>query len=129
MLFRCSVGTYQRNELTKNSSGNTRPQLSQLAEPLWTDLGLKSGTGARELIFIWKKKKKNADGEWFVEPLLRVLASEKEKKIMTTVNNDGNIGQPLHTDECPEQHRQRLNNIVDAESQTVYTIYSVVEAI
>ena len=31
------------DELTLNSSGNTRSQSSQLAEPLWTDSGLKSG--------------------------------------------------------------------------------------
>ena len=31
-------------------SGNTRPQSSQLAEPLWTDPGLKSGISVRELI-------------------------------------------------------------------------------
>ena len=30
------------NELTRNSSGSTRLQSSQLAEPLWTDPGLKS---------------------------------------------------------------------------------------
>ena len=35
-LSRHSVG-----ELTRNSSGNTRSQLSQRAEPLWTDPGLK----------------------------------------------------------------------------------------
>ena len=33
-----------------NSSGNTQPQLSQFAEPLWTDLDLNSGTGEHELI-------------------------------------------------------------------------------
>ena len=33
-----------------NSSGNIRPQSSQLAEPLWTDHGVKSGMSARELI-------------------------------------------------------------------------------
>ena len=32
------------------AEGNIRPQSSQLAEPLWTDPGLKSGTGVRELI-------------------------------------------------------------------------------
>ena len=31
----------RKNELTRNSSGNTRPQSFQLAEPLWTDPGLK----------------------------------------------------------------------------------------
>ena len=43
MLSRPSVGTFQENELTHSSSGNTQPQLSQLAEPLCADLGLKSG--------------------------------------------------------------------------------------
>ena len=43
MLSRQSVGTYQENEFTYNLSGNTWPQLSQSAEPQWTDLGLISG--------------------------------------------------------------------------------------
>ena len=38
-------------------------QSSQLAEPLWTDPGVKSGTSVRELIFPVKKKKKNAGRE------------------------------------------------------------------
>ena len=38
------------NELTRNSSGNTRSQSSELAEPLWTDSDLKSGISLRELI-------------------------------------------------------------------------------
>ena len=50
MLSKHSVGTYQGNELTRNSSGNTRPQSSQLVEPLWTDPGLKCGIGTRERI-------------------------------------------------------------------------------
>ena len=50
MLSRYGMGTYQGNELTSNSSGNTRPQSSQLAEPLWTDPGLNSGISVRELI-------------------------------------------------------------------------------
>ena len=37
------------NELTRNSSGNTRIQSSQLAELLWTHPGLKSGIILREL--------------------------------------------------------------------------------
>ena len=39
-----------KNKLTRNSSGNTRSQSSQLAEPLWTDSGLESGINLRELI-------------------------------------------------------------------------------
>ena len=46
------------NELTRNSSGNSRPQSSQLAAPLWIDPGLKSGIRVRELISTLKKKKK-----------------------------------------------------------------------
>ena len=53
-----SVGIYQENELTRNSSGNARSKSSQLAEPLWTDPGLKSGTSVRELISTSEKKKK-----------------------------------------------------------------------
>ena len=58
MLSRYSVGTCQGNELTRNLSGNRRPQLSKLAEPLWTNSGLKSEIGMRELISIFKKQKK-----------------------------------------------------------------------
>ena len=32
-------GNLSGNELTRNLSGNTRPQSSQLAEPRWTDTG------------------------------------------------------------------------------------------
>ena len=45
-LCRHSVGTYQENDLTLNWSGHTRPQSSQLAEPLWTDSRLTNGIGA-----------------------------------------------------------------------------------
>ena len=50
MLSGHIVETYQGNELTLNSSGSTRPQSSQLAEPTWTDPGLWSGISVRELI-------------------------------------------------------------------------------
>ena len=50
MLLRHSVGIYQGNKLTSNLSGKARPQSSQFTEPLWTDPGLKSGTGVHELI-------------------------------------------------------------------------------
>ena len=35
-------GNLFENELTRNLSGNSQPQSSQLAEPLWTDPGIKS---------------------------------------------------------------------------------------
>ena len=43
-------GNLSGNELTRNSSGNTQLRLSQLAYPLWTDPGLKSGISVHELI-------------------------------------------------------------------------------
>ena len=51
-------GNLSGNELTRNWSGNTRPQSYQLAELLWTDPGQKSGINLRELISALKKKKK-----------------------------------------------------------------------
>ena len=63
ILFEHSVRTYQGNELTRNSSGNTRPQSSQLAGPLWTDPCLKSGISVRVLISTLKKKAQ-AQNEW-----------------------------------------------------------------
>ena len=50
VLSRHSVGNYQGNELTRNSSENVHPQSSQLADP-----GLKSGAGVCELISTLKK--------------------------------------------------------------------------
>ena len=43
-------GNLSGNELTHNLSGNIQPQLSQLAEPLWTDPGVKSGIRVLELL-------------------------------------------------------------------------------
>ena len=62
ILSRHCVGTYQGNDLTRSSSGNPRPQSSQLPEPLWTDPGLKSGIGVRELISTLKEEKKRRRG-------------------------------------------------------------------
>ena len=61
-------GNLPRNKLTHNSSGNIRLQLSQPAEPLWTDLGLMSGISMCELLSTSKKKKKHRqemDGQTF----------------------------------------------------------------
>ena len=43
-------GNLSGNKLTCNSSGNTQPQLSELAEPLWIDPGLKSEFSVCDLI-------------------------------------------------------------------------------
>ena len=70
------------NELTRNSSGNTRPQSSQFAEPLWTDPGLKSGISVLELISALKR---SAGGEWIVEHFPKILAREEK----ATTNIEG----------------------------------------
>ena len=43
-------GNLSGNELTCNSSGKTRPQSSQLAEPLWTDPGQRGGISMHDVI-------------------------------------------------------------------------------
>ena len=53
-----SCGNLSVNELTRNLSGDIRPQSSQLAEPLLTDPGIMSGTRVRKLISHLKKKRK-----------------------------------------------------------------------
>ena len=53
-------GNLSGNELTRNSSGNTRPRSSQLSEPLWTDPGLRSGINVRYLISTDKNNKAQA---------------------------------------------------------------------
>ena len=66
------------NELTRYSSGNTRSQSSQLAEPLWTDPGLKSGISVRELISNLKRKRKR---EVNCRIFSKILAREKNATI------------------------------------------------
>ena len=54
----------EKKELTRNSSVKTRPQSSQLVEPLWIDPGLESGIGGREMIpTLGRKKKKKKKKE------------------------------------------------------------------
>ena len=56
-------GNLSGNELTRNSSGNTQSQSSQLAGPLWTNPGKKSWLSVRKLIstiYIYIKKIKKA---------------------------------------------------------------------
>ena len=54
-------GNLSGNELTHNSSGNIRPQSSQLAETLWTNPGLRSEISVHDIISTLKKK--SAGGE------------------------------------------------------------------
>ena len=61
----------------------TWSQSSQLAEPLWTDPGLKSGVDLRQLNPTLKKK--SAGGEWIVEHSPKIFA--REVKATTTTTN------------------------------------------
>ena len=61
-LSRHSVGTYPETGLHATCQG-TLNQSSQLAEPLWTDPGIKSGTSVRELISPPPKKKKRRNAQ------------------------------------------------------------------
>ena len=65
-LSRHSVGTYPETELTRNLSGNTRPQSSEPAEPLWADPGLKSGISVRVLISTLDKRRRGTNGRTFL---------------------------------------------------------------
>ena len=82
MLSRHSVGTYQENELTLNSSGNARPQSSQLAEPLLTDLFLKSEIVVREITSTFKK---SAVGDCQTSPSPKTLVCKGKATTTTTV--------------------------------------------
>ena len=56
-------GNLSENDLTRNSSGNTRLQSSQLAEPLWTDSVLSHESSVRSLIStLGKQNKKHRPG-------------------------------------------------------------------
>ena len=89
MLSGQSVGTHQGKKLTRKSSGNARPESSQLAESRWPDPWPSSGTISvsgtdtlelTSLHFIGKKREKkteeeeeeaeeeSAGGELFVKP-------------------------------------------------------------
>ena len=63
-LSRHSVGTFLKTSSHTTCQGTFR-QSSQLAEPLWTDPGIKSGNSVCELISTSKKKKKaHAANQW-----------------------------------------------------------------
>ena len=75
---RAECGHLSGNELTRNWSGNTRLQSSQLAEPLWTDPGLKSGISLRELISTLKKKRRRGMN---CQTFSKILAREEKATI------------------------------------------------
>ena len=74
-----------RSELTGKLSGNIWPQSSQLAEPLWTDPGLKSGISVCKLISTLKKKKcRRGMNGWTIFPKF-LQARNKAAATTTTI--------------------------------------------
>ena len=96
---------------------NTRPQSSQLAEPLWTDPSLESRISGRELIYtLWKRSKKKkgggVGGVWMVEHSPKILASEKKA---TSTKKKKKKATSLHEMVMPQEY--------GLTSQSNYTIY------
>ena len=56
------MGIYQETSSHATRQGTLDSQSSQLAEPLWTDPGIKSGISLCEIISTLKKKKKRRRG-------------------------------------------------------------------
>ena len=75
--------------MTNVRHGCTLLQSSQLAEPLWTDSGLKSGTSVSELISTLKKKKEKkkaqVGNEW--SNLLPQILTREEKATTVFTNH------------------------------------------
>ena len=100
-LSRHNEGT-SGNELTRILSGNTRPQSSQLAEPLWTDPGTTS-------VSTLKKKKKAQAGNKWANILPKSSQARKKppsSKDETTTRLErpprANAGFPLHANRIQE---------------------------
>ena len=93
------------NELTRNSSGNIRPQSSQLAGPLWTDPGLKSGITVRKLISTLKKKKKAQAGNGWSNILPKSSQARKKPPQPRPVLCNPRYGLPCqHHPSLPDLH-------------------------
>ena len=77
-LSRQSVGTYQETGSHATLLEDTQPQSSQLAEPLWTDPGLRSGISVCDLISTKKKKKKKAQAEMNCRTFSQTFSREEK---------------------------------------------------
>ena len=70
-----------------DSSGNTRSQLSQLAEPLWTDPAVKSGIHVRQLTSTKKKKETKAQAGNELSNIYSPKVLACEGKATTTIHH------------------------------------------
>ena len=72
-------GNLSGNELTCKLSGNIQTQLSQLAEPLWTDSGIRRGTSVCKRISALEN---NVGGEWMVEHSPKSLQVKNKHQLL-----------------------------------------------
>ena len=77
-LSRHSVGTYPETSSHATCQGAMQPQSSQLAEPLCTDRGRKSGISVRELIFNSKYNNNKKRSRGMIEHSSQILESGEE---------------------------------------------------
>ena len=71
-------GNLSRNELTRSSSGDTKLQLSQLAQLLWTDPGLRVELVCASQSPLKNEEENSAGGDWNVEQFPKILAREEK---------------------------------------------------
>ena len=91
-------------ELKRNLSGNTRSRSSQLAEPLWTYPGLKSGISLRELISTANNNNKKAQTGNEFSNILPKFSHAKKKRPPPPVNSSSVMSSLLPV----QQRRPRL---------------------
>ena len=104
-------GNLSGNELTRKSSGNTRPQSSKLTEPLWTNPGIKSGNSARKLISTEKKKKAQAGNDW--SNILPKIITSKKKATINVAELGINVWPELYkSSHLGEQLYNRINTVL-----------------
>ena len=95
-----SVGTWQGNNLTCNLSGNIRSQLSQHAEPLWTDPAIKSGISSRKIISaknFFFKCRRGMNGQTFTPKSLQARKKPPPPQLIVHLTNfdKGTLGSLL----------------------------------
>ena len=80
-VVQVQCGNLSENELTLNLSGNLQLQSSQLAEPLWTDPGIKIGISVRKLVSPSPPKKKALAGNEWSNIVTKSLQARKKQPL------------------------------------------------
>ena len=118
MLSRHSVRTHQGNEYARKWSGYTRPQLPQLAEPLWTDPWPE---GEDEIVTyhltstLKKNKKKHRSGNMIRRSFPIILRCGEKPLQQQNRRNDSHI--PCMTQSLTQHRREKMTSSIST-SQT-----------